>query len=453
MIEHFLLLLSEFLIVVPAAFFCFSTSEEWRRASWRTIGLGLLATLAALVVSAAVCAAFELSTNTLLLPLCLPLFLAFLRSYSLGPLRSLFVFLTAAAMCAFVTYLAILVDVVFGTTIDPHLLALPGAAAQWVLSLVVLLALPGLPAHRIMVGLLRSEATGPRFWRLAWTLPFAICAFLMFLIPEDPATILTNRMSYLSFVGIICIWALVVGVYALMWRLAVTSSELLAAREERHALDLRTMQLEHMNERIDEVRRARHDLRQHFAAIGALAAVGDVEGIRDYLRERGASVPAEGAISYCADPALNAIVVLYADRAIEAGARVDVEMRLPDRLTVSHADLSVVLGNLLENAVEELEGAGGAEGGLDGIGDKGVRPKFLRVRAVADPGGTLFVTVDNTLFSPVQQAEDGAFRSTKHEGMGIGTESVAAITRRLGGIARFEHDDEAFHAPVMLPST
>lgn len=447
MIERLPFCISEFLIVVPAAVFCFSVSEEWRRASWRTICLGLAVFFVLLLVAAAVCAEFELPTNALLLPLCVPLFLAFLHSYSLGPLRSLFVFLTAAATCAFVTYLAILVDVVLGSAVDPNLLALPGAVAQWALSSVVLLALPGMPGHRVMTDLLRCEATGPRFWRLAWALPLATCAFLLFLIPENPATILTNRMSYLSFIGIVCIWALVGGMYALMWRLAVASSELLAAREERHALDLRTMQLEHMNERIDEVRRARHDLRQHFAAISALAAAGDLEGVQTYLSERGASVPAESAISYCADPALNAIVVLYADRAIAVGAQVDVEMRLPGRLAVSHADLSVVLGNLLENATEELEGASGHEPSPT----NGGRTAFLRVRAAADPGGTLFITVDNTLFSPVQQESDGSFRSTKHEGMGIGTESVSAIARRLGGVARFEHDDEAFHASVMLP--
>lgn len=51
----------------------------------------------------------------------------------------------------------------------------------------------------------------------------------------------------------------------------------------------------------------------------------------------------------------------------------------------------------------------------------------------------------------LRREADGSFLSTKHEGAGIGTESVAAIARRLGGVARFEHDDDAFHASVMLP--
>lgn len=35
---------------------------------------------------------------------------------------------------------------------------------------------------------------------------------------------------------------------------------------------------------------------------------------------------------------------------------------------------------------------------------------------------------------------------------GVGTEPVAAIARRLGGMARFEYDEEAFHASAMPPS-
>lgn len=446
MIEHAALHLSEFLIIMPAAFFCFSVGEEWRRASRRTISAALAAFLALIVLCSVACAAFGVPSNALLLPLCAPLFVAYRRAYALDAPRAVFVFLTAAMTCAFVTYLAILVDAVFGNPDTLELLSPIGALAQWALSPIVLLALPGLPAHRMMCDLLRCEATSARFWRLAWTLPLAACALLMFLIPEDPSTILTNRLSYLSFVAILCIWALVIGMYVLMWRLAAASSDLLRAREERHALDLRTMQLEHMNERVDEVRRARHDLRQHFSAIGALAAADDVEGIRTYLSERGASVPSEGALAYCPDPALNAIVVLYADRAIAAGAEADVEICLPEHLSIAHADLSVVLGNLLENAAEELEGGAG-----NARGDGAAAP-FLRVRATANQGGTLFITVDNTLFSPVSRDASGALRSTKHEGMGIGTESVGAIARRLGGMARFEDDDDAFHASVMLPA-
>ncbi len=441
MIELVALHLSEFLIVVPAAFFCFSVSEEWRRTGWRTISAALAAFLVPIVLCSVACAAFAVPSNAFLLPLCVPLFVAFRRAYALDVPRTAFVYLTAAMTCAFVTYLAVLVDAVLGSPLSSGLLTPVGALAQWALSPIVLLALPGLPAHRMMCDLLRCEATSSRFWRLAWMLPFSACALLVFLIPENPATILTNRMSYLSFIAILCIWALVAGVYVLMWRLAAASSELLAAREERHALDLRTVQLEHINERVDEVRRARHDLRQHFSAIGALAAADDVEGIRAYLSERGASVPSEGALSYCSDPALNAIVVLYTDRAIEAGAEVDVEMRLPEHLSIAHADLSVGVGNLLENAVEELED----------ISRKGRGGSRLRVRAMTDHGGALFVTVDNTLLSPVRREADGSFLSTKHEGAGIGTESVAAIARRLGGVARFEHDDDAFHASVMLP--
>jgi len=60
----------------------------------------------------------------------------------------------------------------------------------------------------------------------------------------------------------------------------------------------------------------------------------------------------------------------------------------------------------------------------------------------------LILTVDNT--APRPMAEDGALLSSKHPGLGIGTESVRFIARQYRGDACFEWRDNVFYASVML---
>ncbi len=59
------------------------------------------------------------------------------------------------------------------------------------------------------------------------------------------------------------------------------------------------------------------------------------------------------------------------------------------------------------------------------------------------------IVVDNTAPTPPRE-QDGEFLSSRHEGLGIGTQSVKDITARYGGVARFQWENGIFYAAVML---
>ena len=94
----------------------------------------------------------------------------------------------------------------------------------------------------------------------------------------------------------------------------------------------------------------------------------------------------------------------------------------------------MLLGNLLENALNachELDGA-----------------RFIRVNARQTGTSMLSIAIDNSSKKPVEL--NGRLMSTKHEGMGTGTESVRLIAQRYGGDAKFHWDDGVFYASVIL---
>ena len=69
-------------------------------------------------------------------------------------------------------------------------------------------------------------------------------------------------------------------------------------------------------------------------------------------------------------------------------------------------------------------------------------------RAEAD-AHSLCLTVDNTFAGHLPETEDGAFRSSKHPGRGLGTESVRAITEKYGGVCKWETHDGLLYASVI----
>lgn len=106
-------------------------------------------------------------------------------------------------------------------------------------------------------------------------------------------------------------------------------------------------------------------------------------------------------------------------------------------LSVTDADLSIIFGNLLDNAIEaaqELEGT-----------------RYIRARSQRK-GGYLCVTVSNS-YSGQVFGQRGRLRSTKAaEGHGYGLENVRSAMERVGGSLTIDYSDpEEFWAVLLFP--
>ena len=113
-------------------------------------------------------------------------------------------------------------------------------------------------------------------------------------------------------------------------------------------------------------------------------------------------------------------------RAERAGARLEVDVRLPENLAADVFDLAVILGNLLDNAIRGAEAAG-AE-----------RPA-VSLRSLRE-GDYLFLKVTNP--SPPPQPP--------REGRGLGTQILTELAQRYGGDYQTEYKDGVFSAVVCL---
>ena len=111
-----------------------------------------------------------------------------------------------------------------------------------------------------------------------------------------------------------------------------------------------------------------------------------------------------------------------------------VKAAIPQDAGLPDTEVSVLLGNLLENA-------------LDACRQEESADKRIIVRAGVE-GGALCITVDNTYTGSLKLAEDGQLLSTKHNGPGLGTRSVQSIAQQHGGLCRLEVREGMFCASV-----
>ena len=190
----------------------------------------------------------------------------------------------------------------------------------------------------------------------------------------------------------------------------------------------------------EAVRMQRHDLRHQLTVIRSYSEKGGNEQLTDYLDTLLAEIPSEKKSIYCENPAVNAVVSHYAAVAEGKGITCSVRLVVPAQLEqFSDSSLSVIFGNLFENAIEACDRM---------TSEQKSEQKFIRLNSRLQYK-TLTITMDNSFDGRVAK-ENGRLLSGKHGDFGIGTASIAAVAKRHGGEASFEADGTVFLSSVYL---
>ena len=187
---------------------------------------------------------------------------------------------------------------------------------------------------------------------------------------------------------------------------------------------------------MDEMRKARHDLRQHLAVVQSYIEKDDKEGLHNYIELYKNELPHEVLDLYCRNDVVNAVISYYAGVSRDNGIHFDAKADYPELSSITETDMTVLLGNLLENAVEAC------------LQQKDEQP-FIKVRIKRHGNSELLILIDNTCKTSVRFM-DGLPLSSKRPGMGIGAASVQDIAARYNGTVRFEQRKEVFYASVLI---
>ena len=133
------------------------------------------------------------------------------------------------------------------------------------------------------------------------------------------------------------------------------------------------------------------------------------------------------------DAILNSKISMARAKEIE----VNVKVVLPPELSVADYDLCILLGNLLDNAIE------GCESQKEG------EKSFLRVY-VGVLREQLYLSVVNSYGARIKK-ENGRYRSVKASHRGLGLLSIDSIAARYHGYVNRKNDESVFATEVLLP--
>jgi len=176
----------------------------------------------------------------------------------------------------------------------------------------------------------------------------------------------------------------------------------------------------------------------HLAVVQSYISRDDRDGLREYIEIYKTELPPDITEVYCRNQVINALVCYYAALARKDRIQFDAQVSYPDNCPVSDTEATVILGNMLENAVEACQRESGTR-------------KIIRLRIRQRKESSLLFLTDNTCTVPVRFTEDMKVPlSSKRKGAGIGIMSIREIADRYDGDVRFEQKEGMFYASVSL---
>ena len=180
----------------------------------------------------------------------------------------------------------------------------------------------------------------------------------------------------------------------------------------------------------------RHDYHNHMQSVKAYLAMNNLAEARAYLDALEQDLEDINLLfntgNINADAVLNAKISL----AVKKGIKVDYKAVVPKTLAVSDIDLCVVIGNLIDNAVEACEK---------------VAPEHQFIRLyIGILQKQLYLSVSNATCETVRKFDE-QYISSKRGNHGHGLKRINKIVDKYGGFINRKNEPGVFATEIMLP--
>ncbi len=232
-----------------------------------------------------------------------------------------------------------------------------------------------------------------------------------------------------------CVLMLVILVnqFVLYWMVFRESVRQKRDNERQRALEIQQLQYEKIVGDMENTRRMRHDLRHHYNTLNDMLNRGQTEEMKAYMAGVIDTTVKRDAEIYCKNMTVNGLLQYYVSIARDEEIRCEVHAECGD-LVIEPADLTVLFGNAMENAINACR--------------KCAEDRWISIQ-VGTVQGSLAIEISNSCkgvrLNRHFQTEDGfspaeAFLSD--HGGGYGLRSITRTAQKYGGSARFRFNAE-----------
>lgn len=184
------------------------------------------------------------------------------------------------------------------------------------------------------------------------------------------------------------------------------------------------------------LRQFRHDLKNRLQILNEIAERGTIPELKSYLTEIEIKHKEQEEFSNTGNLIIDSIINSKLQDATEKGIEVNATVMLPAAIEINTDDMVVILGNLLDNAIEACE--------------RTDLEKYINLFMNYEKG-CVFLCVKNRFDRVVSKGHGEFLTSKKDKALhGLGIKSVKNTIKKYNGIMEFTSEGTEFCVDIIL---
>lgn len=208
------------------------------------------------------------------------------------------------------------------------------------------------------------------------------------------------------------------------------------SREPDFGTRMQAQQYDHLMARISQANQFHQELRRHIEAMTYRLERKQYEKLQKHLDSLQQQFASEDQAVFCEHAALDPILAYFCQMGGYSGVKVTTDVNLTGSLPIAASDLTVLFGNLLDNALEACRKQTGSD-------------RRIFTSAWTD-ARCLYMTVENTYEGTALKDSRSNYISSKQPGCGMGLEVCKAIVSRYRGKLEITDSNGIFKVNITL---
>lgn len=231
------------------------------------------------------------------------------------------------------------------------------------------------------------------------------------------------------------------GIAALIFVLLEYLLQRIMKREENKTIIYQNKLMKQQMDEIENIymtmRGWRHDYHNHLQSLKGYLSLNKVDQMKNYLNELETDLDSIDTLYHSGNLQLDSILNAKLAIAEKGQIRIHCDASIPPQLHVSDLDLCVILGNLLDNAIESCRKI------------KNPDERFIRVY-IGILKKQLYISITNATSETVKQRTDHYF-TTKRGDHGHGLKRVDQVVKKYDGYLNRQNEPGVFATEIILP--
>lgn len=195
-------------------------------------------------------------------------------------------------------------------------------------------------------------------------------------------------------------------------------------------------QLELMRESLKSIKTIKHDLKNHMTSLYVLVEEDKKEELLEYLSGVIEVFNNKEGLASTGNTVIDSIINFKLQEAEKEKIAVNIDLNIPKELKIPSFDITIILGNLLDNALNAVK--------------KLEKNRYIDIK-IKYTKGRLILKIDNSFDGTIIKEKGKIITSHRDKNNhGLGLESVKTVLEKYNGVIEFKYDSNKFHTALLM---